>query len=648
MAGLASLFEPEELFGAYWHRLVGETGVEQRFAGAGVSLSQVQRRLEIFFRGLGGKPGVVIKAIAPQSADYRKSFMARIGHAPSAVSRARFDGDHLFLPGRIELLDQRALNEDIYRWLVAFAAMAGEDSAPVLADALQNDIAAMRFARLASQKVCTSLPGMKPVHDRLAAALLKVRRMRRLPAIEAAIEACICASLGAPEPDRGPALDIWQALGAPDSDLSCFHAPRGYKTFLPCALWGEVLPVTAQKPYGKAWQEASAAPDQKDDGRSRRAKRQKADQIDNKNALVLHRFESILSWAEMMNIPRPVDDDDVDNARKAADDAQELGLAQSARKAASKLKFDLDLAPQDVEHERLAARYVYDEWDYRKNGYHRDHCRVLAGPAPTLKAGESWQPDKAARRRIRAVKRQFEALRPGLARFHRQADGNEIDMDALIRSRCDISANGDGSERVFTSTRQCARDLSVAVLIDISRSSESWIEGRQVIEISREVLLALTAGLAASGDDNAIFSFSSLRRDRVIVSSVKDFDEQPGPEVFSRIAALRPGFYTRLGAAMRHVQAKLAGTASSKRLLLVLTDGKPNDLDHYEGRYGIEDTAMAVREARRAGTAVFGLTIDKKAQSYFPYIFGRNAYAIASHPAGLTRALPLMYRQLVT
>ena len=159
--------------------------------------------------------------------------------------------------------------------------------------------------------------------------------------------------------------------------------------------------------------------------------------------------------------------------------------------------------------------------------------------------------------------------------------------------------------------------------------------------------MALALGLSACGDDHAIYSFSSLRRERVTVSTVKSFDEQLGPRIFSRIGALKPGFYTRFGAALRHVSHELLQTGSSARLLLVLTDGKPNDLDHYEGRYGVEDTAMAVREARRAGIGVFGITIDKKAQSYFPHIFGQNAYAITNHANDLIKALPKMYRHLV-
>jgi nitric oxide reductase NorD protein len=116
----------------------------------------------------------------------------------------------------------------------------------------------------------------------------------------------------------------------------------------------------------------------------------------------------------------------------------------------------------------------------------------------------------------------------------------------------------------------------------------------------------------------------------------------------SRVAALRPGFYTRLGAAIRHTSQILAKRPSRKRLLIILTDGKPNDLDHYEGRFGIEDTRKAIEEARRAGQCVFGITIDDKAQNYFPRIFGPGAFAIVSHPNRLLAALPVLYRHLVS
>lgn len=121
-----------------------------------------------------------------------------------------------------------------------------------------------------------------------------------------------------------------------------------------------------------------------------------------------------------------------------------------------------------------------------------------------------------------------------------------------------------------------------------------------------------------------------------------------GEKVIRRIGALKPGYYTRIGAAIRHAAAKLSERPNRQKLLLVLTDGKPNDVDHYEGRFGIEDTRKAVLEARRLGLAVFGVTVDREAQSYFPAIFGTGGYAIVSRIARLPAALPAIYRSLIS
>jgi nitric oxide reductase NorD protein len=107
-----------------------------------------------------------------------------------------------------------------------------------------------------------------------------------------------------------------------------------------------------------------------------------------------------------------------------------------------------------------------------------------------------------------------------------------------------------------------------------------------------------------------------------------------------------PGYYTRIGAAVRHASAELARQPQRKKLLLVLTDGKPNDVDHYEGRFAVEDTRKSVQEARRLGIAVFGVTIDAAAQSYFPTLFGRSGYAIVGNIRRLPAALPAIYRQV--
>ncbi|MDZ7811526.1 MAG: VWA domain-containing protein [Arhodomonas sp.] len=261
--------------------------------------------------------------------------------------------------------------------------------------------------------------------------------------------------------------------------------------------------------------------------------------------------------------------------------------------------------------------------------------------------GEDWTPDEITRRRIRRVRRQFEALRPRREILRGQTEGSELDMDAVIRAHCDRLATGEGSDRLYAAAREQARDLAVDILVDVSLSTDAWLEDRRVLDVEKEALLVLAHGLAACGDDYAIHTFTSQRRHRVWVNTVKGFAEPMGERVARRISALKPGRYTRMGPAIRHVSDELARRPNRHRLLLVLTDGKPNDTDYYEGRYAIEDTRRAIIEARGREVSVFGVTVDSQAQQYFPYLFGRGRHAIVSHPAHLAAALPGIYRQII-
>jgi nitric oxide reductase NorD protein len=216
----------------------------------------------------------------------------------------------------------------------------------------------------------------------------------------------------------------------------------------------------------------------------------------------------------------------------------------------------------------------------------------------------------------------------------------------VVRAVADRRAGAPGSERLYSAARTNQRDLAVAVLVDVSLSTDAWAEDRRVLDVEKEALLALVGGLDACGDEHAVFTFTSRRRDSVWVRTVKEFDAPLDGHVTRRIQALKPGHYTRMGAAIRHATHRLAERPRGHRLLLLLTDGKPNDNDHYEGRYAAEDTRMAIREARRAGIRVFGITVDREARDYFPYIFGPGAYAIFPHISRLPTALPAIYRQV--
>jgi nitric oxide reductase NorD protein len=168
----------------------------------------------------------------------------------------------------------------------------------------------------------------------------------------------------------------------------------------------------------------------------------------------------------------------------------------------------------------------------------------------------------------------------------------------------------------------------------------------RVIDVIRDSMMLFGEALGATGDRFALYGFSSVRRENVRYHLLKGFDERYGGEVRGRLAALKPGFYTRMGAAIRHSAAILSKQKSARKLLLILTDGKPNDLDKYEGRYGIEDTRVAVQEARRMGLTPFCVTIDDKAGEYLPHLFGANGYVVVRDAQTLPKVLPSLYVQL--
>jgi nitric oxide reductase NorD protein len=636
---MLDFLELEETVGKAWHRLVGGSATYPRHPSHAVTLAEMRGLLAVMFRGLGGEPGVQLAGAGARRFGHRLGWVQRMGLGEEWLEQPGRDGASLFLPQTIALFPDRALNAALYRWLAAwFAVVPVEDLRE--ADPLRRDLLALRRARETSMAVLAAFPGLAADHAALAAALAEARPRRPMPALERQVEGVVMAALGAAAP---PAGGFWEVVteGAP---LPA-KAPAGYQPFLPCPLWGDAW--TRREGAPQAEQDAPPAPASSApvDTRKRLAVRQDDDRRTERDPLVLNRFEKILAMAEMINVDRPDDEEEDEDAQKAADELEELTLGQRKGKPASKLKFDLDLPPEAVDSTPLAAELTYPEWDWRKAVYLRDHCRVLAGPA--AEEGEHWQPDDDARRLVRRVRRQFEALRPRREILRAQQDGAELDLDALVRTRCDLAAGNAGSGRVHLQARPQAHDVAVTLLVDVSLSTDAWVDERRVLDVEKEAAFVLAHGLAACGDTHSILTFTSRRRSWVRVETVKDFDEPMSARVERRIGALKPGFYTRIGPALRHAAGLLAKRHNQRKLLLVLTDGKPNDVDHYEGRFGIEDTRKAVQEARRRGVGVFGVTIDADAQSYFPSLFGQGGYAIVGHVGRLPAALPGIYRQLM-
>lgn len=634
-------FELEDKVGRLWHRLVGEKHSWPRYPDHGVPLEQVRGQLAVFFRGLGGDRGIAITAASLRNSAHRLTWKQRVGMEDERLVVASRDEVSLSLPDHVDHFPNVALNRDLYFWLAAFFA-ALDPAGPPESDPLRADLTFLARARRASMAVLSSFPGLTRRHHALAAALLAQRPRRPLSGAEAQVEELVAAMLGgAPVPPANPYLGVLNGM-VPDRAA----APVGYKPFLPVPLWGEALHRgTEARPEDDETSEAGSKKEEQDaEDKRRRAERKRQDNADRKDPLILNRFEKILSFADMVNVNRGADDPDEEEAKKAAEEMDRITISQHGKKAATKLKFDLDLPPEATDVTRLTGSHLYPEWDCRSACYHQNHCSVLVGVG--AEEGEGWVPDEQAKRRIRQVKRQFEALRTKAQILRAQVDGSELDTEAVVRARTDLIASGACSDRVYMQRRPMERDLAVAVLVDSSLSTDAWIENRRVLDVEKEALAVFSHGLAACGDPFAIYTFTSRKRAWVKIDTLKGFDEPFGDRVMKRIGAVKPGYYTRIGAAIRHTTKELEARPNRHRLLLVITDGKPNDVDHYEGRYGIEDTRKAVQEARAKGLAVFGVTIDRKAQTYFPHLFGRGSFAIVHHLAQLTAALPRIYRHL--
>ena len=190
--------------------------------------------------------------------------------------------------------------------------------------------------------------------------------------------------------------------------------------------------------------------------------------------------------------------------------------------------------------------------------------------------------------------------------------------------------------------------MAVMLLIDVSGSTDGWIApNRRVIDIEREALLLVCIALDSMGERFCVQAFSGEGPHGVVVRRIKDFGERYDDTVARRIAGLEPEKYTRAGAAIRHASTELMAEPAEHRLLLLLSDGKPNDVDEYEGRYGVEDMRQAVTEARLQGIAPFCLTIDRQAANYLPLVFGPQHYALLPRPELLPLILLDWLRKLM-
>jgi nitric oxide reductase activation protein len=312
---------------------------------------------------------------------------------------------------------------------------------------------------------------------------------------------------------------------------------------------------------------------------------------------------------------------------------------RSATRGAGAVVSSLTPSPDRDTADDAVKGIKYPEWDVHHKRYRQDWCTVVESSATQL--GEGWStPDG------HALRRSLTRLGMGLSRHHRQPQGDDIDVDAAVEMQVELAAGSAPDDSVYVDNLRRRRDLSVLILLDVSGSTaEAGGGGRTVHEQQRTAAAAMTAALYELGDRVALFAYSSQGRSAVNMTPIKRFDDRFDTAAMRRLYGLKPGAYSRLGAAIRHgatVLRERAGTP--RRLLVVLSDGLAYD-HGYERVYGAADARRALGEVTREGIGCLCLTVGAGTDvEELRRVFGTAAHATIAQPSQLSHVIGPLFR----
>ncbi len=335
------------------------------------------------------------------------------------------------------------------------------------------------------------------------------------------------------------------------------------------------------------------------------------------------------------------------------------------------------------------ASFRYDEWDFHHGVYLRAWCRLYEERLHAPGASGTAKLLDAVRPHVRAARRQFEQVRPiGYQRVKKTPDGDELDLAAIVAARADIKNGASPDERVYSRRERLRRDVGAALLIDLSASTDDILadavaepvtkparaqdirdpffdedeeydfaarmaeeaKKRRIIDILRESALLLGTALESLGDRYAVYGFSGYGRECVEFFVAKEFDDPLDERVIDAMAEMKPKRSTRMGPAVRHAKAKLEACGAALKVLMIVSDGFPQDHDYGPDRgeheYGVQDTARALAEAEAGGIETFCVTVDRSGHDYLRRMCPEDRYLVIEETAELPEALRKAYRQL--
>lgn len=565
------------------------------------------------------------------------------------------------LPATVDLFQSPESNAFAYLARTALDAMSTrfKPSRPPGFDDLAARVAALAWVPSLRRAVCDELPSFGELFERVAMEGLTARapcgaeaspRARAIDSLVRAVSGAVVTDEGlngrlGSIADRSPDVALGEAMALAQEFL-CLPSRRSEVIVLSPALAGSLLPkptAVLVEPIG-----AGAHGGSLPTGSERRARSPEAlkrvqlpAEREGENPIE-HSFEKVHTAEEYRGGRKAIDgDDELDSHGEALDelDLSEVIRTNEAARSVYRLDGGSALESGDLESTGSAegTPYFYDEWDGTR--YRRRYCRVFEEvPGVRAHSGvtkDRHSEDESARRRVRRV---FEALEQARRLRPRMPIGGEVDVDAVIERYGFVRAGAEGPTRLYLDRRPLEPDVATSILLDLSSSSDAWLEGRRVHDIARNAIAILASVMDELHAPFSVAGFYSHSRADCRFVSIKSFDDS-WSNARPRLDAVEPKGYTRIGPAIRHATARLEHTLATRRALLLVTDGRPTDYDRYEGRYGVLDVKKACDEASVRGIAVFTLAIATSRQSHLAEMFGPSGYEVLTHPEELADRL---------
>ena len=589
----------EEHIGKVWHKYISKKAIKS-YDEQKVYFQDLKKFLKIFYHLLGGDKAKDILITDKRPIFKQRTLIEKVSGVGKSFFLPWQDEKALYLPASLSCFSKKQDNEMLYFWLVAMMSKTIIKQNNLIIQNIKN-----------TNELLNTYEGFNSFYERCSNELF----------------------------ENHEELSFIKSLN--EKDL------RNESTNIqPFYLW--IYPALNSKKILEDFEDDDELEGVKKDPSKTETLQMKkqVNKMDDKkktDGLLMFLPESLMSILEQVNIDRSEDDSFDEDALYNAEDLDEITLGRKKANLNARIKMDLDISSNSQEEFPLGKGFFLDEWDYKKNAYLENYVKIKPIITTNIKAISI---PKRLTKIVKRVQNELDLMELDRIKKINLAYGDEVNIDSWIDYRGSRNKEGH-NQKFFETFEKKTRDMSTLILADISLSTEAGITSEiRVIDMVKDGLMVFSEALERLQDKFAIYAFSSLKNTNVRFHIIKNFKEKYSNLILGRIDSIKPGYYTRLGAAIRESTKILNNQKSANKLLLIISDGKPNDVDRYDGRYGIEDTKKAIMEAKKKGITPFCVTIDLEAKDYLTHLFGKNGFTVIRDTKKLPKVLPEIYMNL--